>query len=64
MRRISYSIKRNQIKVDQSRFGKFNPGNDVIHDAHKLIRDINFKKIGKFGDMGTGIILAKNRDNA
>ena len=44
MCRIKYSTKRNQIKVKKSRFGKFNPESDVIHDAHKVICNINLKK--------------------
>jgi hypothetical protein len=30
MRRIKFSTKRSQIKIKKSRFGKFNPENDVI----------------------------------
>jgi hypothetical protein len=50
MRKIYHSTKRNQIKFEKSKFGKFNHKNDVIHDAH----------IGHFGDIGTGSILTKN----
>ena len=32
------------MKVDKSMFAKFKPGSDVIHDAHKVILDINLKK--------------------
>jgi hypothetical protein len=35
-RRIKFSNKRNQIKVEKSKFGKFNLENDVISDAHRL----------------------------
>jgi hypothetical protein len=35
MRRIKYSTKGDQIKVEKTRFGKVNPENDVIHDAQK-----------------------------
>jgi hypothetical protein len=37
MRKISYSIELNQIKVDQSKFGKLNRGSDFIHDPHNVI---------------------------
>jgi hypothetical protein len=48
MRKIKYSTKRNQIKFEKSGFGKFNPENDVIHDAHKVICNINLKKIRRY----------------
>ena len=50
MRRIKYSTKSNQIKVEKTRFGEVNSENDVIHDAQKVIWDI--KKSKKFGDIG------------
>jgi hypothetical protein len=59
MRKIQYSTKRNQNQVKKSQFGKFNHENDVIPDAHKVICKIN---LNKFGDIGTGSILAKNRE--
>ena len=40
---------------------------DLIHEVLRVIRDKNLKRrrnfgfIGFFGDMGTGMILAKNR---
>ena len=37
MRRIKYSNKRNQIKIEKTRFEKVNPETDVIHDAQKVI---------------------------
>jgi hypothetical protein len=39
---------------------KFNPEIDVIHDAHKVISDINNSNSisGIFDDIGTGSILA------
>ena len=37
MCRITNSAKRNKMKIQKSRFGKFNLENDVIHDAHKVI---------------------------
>ena len=43
MRRIKYSIKVNQIKVEKTRLWKVNPENDVIHDTQKVILDINLK---------------------
>jgi hypothetical protein len=61
MRRINYSAKRNQIQFKNSKFGKFNLENDVIRDAHRVICNRNLKKIG---DIGTGIILTKNREIA
>ena len=48
-----------------TRFEIVNPGNDVIHDAQKVIWDINLLKfgdigkfcdIGSFGNIGTGRI--------
>ena len=51
MCRINYSAKRNQIKVKNSKFGKFNLENDLIHDADKVIFNRNFKK--KIGNIGT-----------
>ena len=45
MRRIKYSAKRSQIKVEKSKIGKFNLENDVIHDALKLICNRNLKKM-------------------
>ena len=48
MRRIKYSTKGNQIKVEKTRFGKVNPENDVIHDAQKVILDINLQKIWQY----------------
>jgi hypothetical protein len=69
MRRIKYSTKGNQIKVKKNRFDLVNPENDVIHDAQKVIWNINLKKIGdigKFGQIGSlgyigaGSILDKN----
>ena len=64
MQRILHSTKRYQIQVDQSIFGKSSPGSDVIHDANKLIRDINlkFRDIGTFSDIDTGSILTKHRE--
>jgi hypothetical protein len=61
MRRISNSAKRNRIKLEKSKFGKFNLENYVILDAHNVVCDTNIKKIG---DIGTGSILAKNREIA
>ena len=40
---------------------QFNVENDVMLDAQKVILGI-FSDIGTFGDIGTGIILAKNRE--
>ena len=48
MRRIKYSTKSNQIKVEKTRFGKVNSENDVIHDGQKVIWNINFKKIRRY----------------
>ena len=45
MRGIKYSAKRNPIQVEKSKFGKLNLENDVIHDAFKVIRNINLTKI-------------------
>ena len=45
-----------------SKFGKLNLENDAIHDAHDIVCKKNYKKIGDFGTFGdllTGIILAK-----
>jgi hypothetical protein len=70
MRRINYSAKRNQIKVYKGKFGKFNLENNVFRDAHKVICYTNLKKLCNFGgfrtfgDIGTGIILSKNREIA
>ena len=63
MRRIEYSTKSNQIKVEKTTFWKVNPENDVIHDAQKVVWDIKFilQISKKFGDIGTASILAKNR---
>jgi hypothetical protein len=36
MRRIKYSIKSNQIKVERTIFGKVHTENDVIHDAENV----------------------------
>ena len=36
MSRIKYFNKRNQKKVQKSRFGKLNLQNNVLHDAHKF----------------------------
>ena len=62
MRGIKYSTKPNQFKVEKSGFRKFNPKNDVIHDAHKKLKYTSkFKRngdIGTFGNIGTGIISA------
>ena len=58
MRKIKYFIKRSQLKVEKSRFEKFNHENDVIHDAFKVICNRNLEKFGEFGDIGTGSILA------
>jgi hypothetical protein len=44
MRRIKYFTKRMQIKVEKSKFGKFDLGNDVIHDAHEIISNRNLQK--------------------
>jgi hypothetical protein len=45
MRGISYWTKRNQIKVEKSKFEKVNPENDVIFDGQKVIslRNIIYK---------------------
>jgi hypothetical protein len=48
MRRIKYSAKRNQIKVEKSKFGKSNLENDVIYDALKVICNRNLKKIRRY----------------
>jgi hypothetical protein len=67
MRRIEYSTESDQIKVERTWLGKLNLQNDGIYDAQKVIWDINLKKIGnigKFGDIGTGSIIAKNREIA
>jgi hypothetical protein len=37
MRRIKYSTKGNQIKVEKTRFGIVNSEHDVIHDDQKVI---------------------------
>jgi hypothetical protein len=41
---MSFSTKRNQIKVKKSEFGKLNHENDVIHDARKVFCNINPQK--------------------
>ena len=38
---IKNSTKVNQIKVEETRFGRVNPANDVIHDTQKVIWDEN-----------------------
>ena len=40
MCRITYFTKRNQIKIEKSRFWKFNHENDANHDALKVICNI------------------------
>ena len=64
MCRITNSAKRNKMKIQKSRFGKFNLKYDVIHDALKVICNENFKRPRNFGDMGTCRNLAKNREIA
>ena len=44
MRRIKYCTKGTQLTVNKTRFGEFNPENDVIHDADKVISDMNPEK--------------------
>ena len=44
MRRSKYSTKGNQINVKKTKIGKVNPENDVIHDAQKVICDLNLEK--------------------
>ena len=61
MRRIEYSTKCNQIKVEKTRFGKGNPENDVIQDAQKVILDLNLKKSAI---LALRVFLAKNREFA
>ena len=48
MRRIKYSAKCNQIKVEQSKFGKFNLETDVIHYALKVITNMNLNPLTPF----------------
>ena len=70
MRRIKYSTKGNQIKVEKTRFRKVKPENDVILDAKSNQRDKPQKNIGKFGDIGSFVdsgtrsILVENREIA
>ena len=49
MRKIKYSVKRDAMKIEKSKFGKFNREKDVIHDAHKVISKINLKKFRRYG---------------
>ena len=54
IRRIKYFIKRIPRKVGR-KFGKFNFLNDVIHDVHNIVWNINLKESdnGTFGEIGT-----------
>jgi hypothetical protein len=58
----------NAIKLKlNSYFEIFNYENDVIHDAHKVICNINlqnFGDFGKFGNISTRSILAKKNEIA
>jgi hypothetical protein len=58
MRKIVYSTERNQIKVEKSESGKLNHENDVIHDANKVICDMNHKKNRRYWEFS--VILANS----
>ena len=45
MRRIKYSTKHFQAKIQKSRFEIFYLKNDVIHDAIKVICNKNLKRL-------------------